>query len=271
VGTIDVFMRRIIDYAGMFPPANLSFAEAAKNFSEYQSHPHADYLGAFVAPAINLSGEAPSPASALLHGDDILKRGFPAFLRADSIEVDLPAEPRSRFLTLLEESFDGRIFVELNWREPYGVLMDEIARRSARFGVKLRTGGVTPQAIPPSRAIADFLLAAAARRLPMKATAGLHVPVPNQDPAVGARMHGFLNFFSAGLLAYMGRGDREALVHVLDDFSYDDFQFCDGSMRCGTVEFSRGEVEELRSRFLLSFGSCSFLEPIEHLVRHGLT
>ena len=267
---VDVFMRRIIDYAGMFPPANLSFEEAATNFRQYRSHPHADFIGAFVAPAINLSGEAPSPASALLHGDDIVKRGFPAFLIADSIEVDLPAKPWNEFLTTLEESFGGRIFVEPNWREPYGDLLDALARKPSRFGVKLRTGGVTPQAIPPASAIADFVLAAAGRRLPLKATAGLHVPVPNQDPAVGARMHGFLNFFCAGFLAYMERGDRKALVHVLDDFTYDDFQFHDESMSCGGVAFSRSEVEELRSRWLLSFGSCSFLEPIEHLERHGL-
>lgn len=228
-------MRRIIDYAGMFPPANLPFEEAAKNFNEYKAHPHADFLGAFVAPAACLSGKALSPASALLDGE--------------------------------EHSFDGRIFVEVNWREPYERLLDSIAPPSC---VKLRTGGVRPEAIPPSGAIADFLLAAAARKLPMKATAGLHVPVRNFDPAVGARMHGFLNFFCAGFLAYTGRGDRGTLVHVLDDFGYEDFRFCDESMRCGDFEFLKSEVEELRSRWLLSFGSCSFLEPIEHLERHGL-
>jgi hypothetical protein len=41
-------------------------------------------------------------------------------------------------------------------------------------------------------------------------------------------------------------------------------------MRCGSFEFSKGEIEHLRSHWLLSFGSCSFLEPIEHLESHGL-
>jgi len=41
-------------------------------------------------------------------------------------------------------------------------------------------------------------------------------------------------------------------------------------MRCGAVEFSIEEVDQMRSHWLLSFGSCSFLEPIEHLERHGL-
>lgn len=261
-------MRRIIDYAGMFPPANLPFAQAVEDFVEYQSHPHADFLGAFVAPAKCLTTPV-QRASALLHGDEIMREGFPP-VRADSIEVDLPAEPLNAFLDRLEHSFDGRIFIEPNWREPYQRLMDAIAWRPPRFGVKLRTGGVTPQAIPPPTAVADFLLAAAARKLPMKVTAGLHSPVPNHDPAVGARMHGFLNFFAAGFLAYTGRGDRQALVNALDNFSYEDFSFKSYSMRCGEVEFFANEVEELRNRWLLSFGSCSFLEPIEHLKRHGL-
>ena len=230
MGTIDVFMRRIIDYAGMFPPASLSFEEAAKNFIEYKSHPHADFLGAFVAPAACLAGTTLSPTAALLDGE--------------------------------EKHSEGRTFIELNWREPYEARMDTISRES--FGVKLRTGGLRADAVPPSSAIADFLLAAAVRKLPMKATAGLHVPVPSQE------MHGFLNVFGAGFLAYTGRGDRDALVHVLDDFGYDDFRFSEDSMKVGDVEFSRSEVEELRTRWLLSFGSCSFLEPIEHLERHGL-
>ena len=103
-----------------------------------------------------------------------------------------------------------------------------------------------------------------------KATAGLHVPVPNDDPEMGARMHGFLNFFCAGFLAFTGRGDRETITNVLEDFSYEDFSFGEHSMRCGYFEFSKQEIEQLRSRWLLSFGSCSFLEPIEHLKNHGL-
>src|SRR5439155_9774260 len=114
---------------------------------------------------------------------------------------------------LLEDSFPGRIFVEIDWREPVAPLMSLLAQTSSRFGVKLRTGGVTRDAIPPSDAVADFLLAAASLKLPLKATAGLHVPVPNHDPATSARMHGFLNFFSAGFLAYTGRADKDGIIN----------------------------------------------------------
>jgi hypothetical protein len=261
-------MHRILDYAGMFPPAKLTLEDALRNFREYQRHKHAGFLGRFVMPAFPWTDQAPRELTLIVRADQINQDL--RTVAADSIEVAwTDCGLFSDFLTLLEESFPGRIFVELNWRKPYDILMAMLAEKR-RFGVKLRTGGVTPEAIPPSRAIADFLLAAANHRLPMKATAGLHVPVPNDDPDVGARMHGFFNFFCAGFLAYSGRGDRESVTNVLENFSYEDFSFGEQSMRCGTVEFSKHEIEHLRSRWLLSFGSCSFLEPVEHLERHGL-
>jgi hypothetical protein len=266
VGTIDIFMRRILDYAGMFPPAKLPLADALRNFQDYQHHDHADYLSRFVIPVGQVPDlpSRPFPLTVLVKPAEI----NPSLreLQADSIEVTWD-EPS---LTLLEDSFPGKIFIELDWRKPYEPQMAALSKHAPRVGVKLRTGGVTPESIPPSKAIAEFLLSAAQHRLPLKATAGLHVPVPNDNADIGARMHGFLNFFCAGFLAYSGRGDRESIANVLEDFSYEDFSFGEHSMRCGTFEFSKQEIEELRSRWLLSFGSCSFLEPIEHLRNHRL-
>jgi hypothetical protein len=267
VGIIDIFMRRILDYAGMFPPAKLPLADALENFRAYQHHEHADYLSRFVIP-VGQVPDLPSPTrlplTVLVNPAEI--KASVRELEADSIEVTWDEGS----LDLLESSFPGKIFIELDWRKPYESQMAALSDRGPRFGVKLRTGGVTPESIPPSKAIAEFLLAAARHRLPLKATAGLHGPVPHDDPDVGARMHGFLNFFCAGFLAYGGRGDREAITNVLEDFSYEDFSFGERSMRCGTFEFSKQAIEQMRSRWLLSFGSCSFLEPVEHLEEHGL-
>src|SRR5439155_11909017 len=126
-----------------------------------------------------------------------------------------------------------KIFVELDWRKQYTPLMAVMAEHGSRFGVKLRTGGVTPDSIPPSRTVAEFLLAAAGHKLPMKATAGLHVPVPNEDQETGVCMHGFLNFFCAGFLSFAGRGDVVYITNVIEDFCYDVFSFCERSMHCG--------------------------------------
>ena len=42
---------------------------------------------------------------------------------------------------------------------------------------KVRTGGLTAESTPSSEALADFLCAAASRRVAFKATAGLHHPI----------------------------------------------------------------------------------------------
>ena len=268
-------MRGIVDYAGMFPPAKLSIGDAVVNFSRYHLHQYSDFLGNFILPIDHLTEDAdlPSKISGLVHSAELSRRNFPT-IRAESIEVDLPVEnydSAGDFLSKLESIFpgEGRIFVELDWRKSYGAPMSAIARVDGRFGVKLRTGGVTPESIPPAATVADFLLCAAAHKLPLKATAGLHGPVPYDDPDVGARMHGFLNFFSAGFLAFSQHGDGRSLENVLANFGYDDFSFGADSMRCGPVEFSSEQIGRLRSEFLLSFGSCSFLDPVEHLERHG--
>jgi hypothetical protein len=303
MGTIDVFMRQIVDYAGLFPPASLPLDEALREFRDYHSHPQSGFLGRFVMPLdrlMKMTGtfDEPWKFSGLVRASSLpmqdaraeITRGaaglrffeikFPT-IKTDSIEVDLPeaawnADNNYRrfrdYLALLASDFgaERKIFVELDWRKQYTPLMAVMAEHSSRFGVKLRTGGVTPDSIPPSRTIAEFLLAAAGHKLPMKATAGLHVPVPNEDQDTGVCMHGFLNFFSAGFLAFTGRGDVDDITNVLEDFGYDDFSFGERSMHCGEVEFSGAEIEQLRSQWLLSFGSCSFLEPIEHLENHGL-
>ena len=260
-------MRRIIDYAGMFPPAKLPLAEALENFQAYQHHEHASYLSRFVIPVgqvPDLPSSTKLPLTVLVKPTEINPNLRD--LQADSIEVPWDEES----LVPLANSFPGKIFIELDWRKPHKPQMTAISKHAPRLGVKLRTGGVTPESIPPSKAIAEFLLTAAQHKLALKATAGLHAPVPNDNPEIGARLHGFLNFFCAGFLAYTGRGDRETITNVLEDFSYEDFSFGEHSLRCGTFEFSKQEIEQLRNCWLLSFGSCSFLEPIEHLKTHGL-
>ncbi len=203
-------------------------------------------------------------------------------IQTDGIEMDLPAaiwdsHDWAALRELLEVSRtcflqDGpqrRVFVELDWRREFEPAMTAVAGMGANFGVKLRTGGVTAGMVPPAERLASFLAAAARLRVAFKATAGLHVPVPHDDPSVGARAHGFLNVFVAGMLAFRGGANRGLLTGILENFGYEDFDFKDNALRARDVVISTAEVQELRNRWMLSFGSCSFLEPLEHLERHG--
>jgi hypothetical protein len=48
------FFEKLIDYAGLFPPANLSLSEAIKNYADYMNSEDAWMLGPFVLPVKKL-------------------------------------------------------------------------------------------------------------------------------------------------------------------------------------------------------------------------
>jgi hypothetical protein len=140
---------------------------------------------------------------------------------------------------------------------------------------KIRTGGLTPEAIPPAGDLADFLVEAATRHLPFKATAGLHHPVRSEHPltyaadAPRAVMHGFLNVFTAAAFAWHGLG-RGALLEVLEEEDARAFEFGREELRFRGRGLSVDQIRAARREFAHSFGSCSFEEPVADLRRLGL-
>ena len=122
---------------------------------------------------------------------------------------------------------------------------------------KIRTANITTEAL------ADFLVEAAARRLPFKATAGLHHPFQS------AGMHGFVNVFVGAVLAWLGM-DRPVLRALLDDPDPRSFEFRDDGLRWRDWRASTDQIAEARRDFAHSFGSCSFEEPVEDLRARGL-
>ncbi|WGL61045.1 hypothetical protein QEJ31_05480 [Pigmentibacter sp. JX0631] len=138
-------------------------------------------------------------------------------------------------------------------------------QKEIKFCIKLRTGGVTPQQIPSAFHIAQAIRLSAEKQIPIKATAGLHVPVPNDNPEVGARLHGFFNIFSCLLLCYKKLLTISEMENILENYSYSDFKFTEDGFTVGNKFLANAEMTHLRNSFIKSFGTCSFLEPIEHL------
>ena len=52
---LRAFLQRIVDYAGMYPPADLPLAEAMENFLSYRTEPERWMLNRFVIPAQRLT------------------------------------------------------------------------------------------------------------------------------------------------------------------------------------------------------------------------
>jgi hypothetical protein len=121
---------------------------------------------------------------------------------------------------------------------------------------KIRTAG------PSSESVAEFLCAAAARRLPFKATAGLHHPIRTG-------MHGFLNVFAGATFAWLGM-DPITLMSLLNETDHEAFEFRDAGLRWKDWRASTAAIVQARRDFAHSFGSCSFEEPVDDLRALGL-
>jgi hypothetical protein len=142
-----------------------------------------------------------------------------------------------------------------------------IANRNApaRAGFKLRCGGSTAQAFPSAEQIAFVIRSATMNQVPLKATAGLHHPLPHFDTSVGAKMHGFINVFGAGVLGYTRHLEPSILVGLLHDENRGHFVFDDTGFHYGVLHATTEEIAEARQEAVISFGSCSFDEPRDDL------
>jgi hypothetical protein len=121
---------------------------------------------------------------------------------------------------------------------------------------KIRLGGDT---IPETAAVAGFLRRCSAARVPFKATAGLHHPLRNPP------MHGFVNLFLGAALAW--RGDES--LATLEERSAVAFRFSDDAAEWRGHRVTAEELRDVREQFAISFGSCSFEEPIADLKALG--
>jgi hypothetical protein len=239
---LSALLGNLIDYAGMFPPASLSREAAMNCYSRYRTGEHAWMLGRFVIAAAQvdeLSGEVDWPFAVLSDAD------HPRANAIESKKIISTAKP-----TYCEVSIEQ---------------LDQV-KKAGSFA-KIRTGGITPDAIPSIEGVASFITGCAERRLPFKATAGLHHPIRSmrrlsyEPDACSAMMHGFVNVFLAAAFAW--HGDRQ-IQPILAETDTSAFRFNDRA-HWRDQSLSSDEIGESRRECAHSFGSCSFEELIEDL------
>jgi len=239
---LRALLEQIIDYAGAFPPATLPHAVAVANYQTYRKGPHAWMLRWLVVGSAELA-----------HVPRELDRSLSVLSDTD--------EPRAAAIEIKRVFRVNRpAYCEVPIQE-----LDDVQR--AGCFAKIRTGGVKPDAIPSVEAVAEFIRACAQRRLPFKATAGLHHPVRSMFPltyepgAPRAVMHGFLNVFLAAAFAWHG---RLAIEPVLAETDSTAFRF-DNRAHWRDWSLDAAQVREARTQFAHAFGSCSFEEPVHDL------
>ncbi|MGH7527730.1 MAG: hypothetical protein ACREMX_13615 [Gemmatimonadales bacterium] len=295
---VHILLHGSIDYAGLFPPAGLDMASAVRNYAEYHEGPDAWALGRFVVPMARL-GEFDAARSDLLPaqrssvpwrlavlvsaapleelralGEFNSRRtaGDTPAASAEVVEVRAESvEAMQRLMPIMPRYLQAYLEIPID-RDP-GELVRAIARLGAR--AKVRTGGVTPEAFPKASDLVRFLRACSAAGVPFKATAGLHHPLRDgyrltyAPDSPTATMFGFLNLFLAAGFVRTGMADAD-LARLLEDGSVEAFRFGSDGVSWQGRQLDREALRRTRQDGIISFGSCSFTEPIADLRSLGL-
>jgi hypothetical protein len=290
--TVRALMRRLVDYAGLFPPAGLPMSEAAQQYASHLHSPDAWMLGRFVVPVERLDELA--EAATTLAGEGSEAWRLSALIGPDAKDAGpqirtFNSAHRGRFVIDVVECRpvsagavaatigvlpgELRIFVELPLLDDPRPLLSEI--RTAGAWAKMRTGGVTADAFPSSRQVARFIARTAELFVPFKATAGLHHPICGEYPltyettAPRGRMFGFVNVFAAAAFAQSHLNER-LLADLVDEEHPEAFAFADEVLTWRGHTVTAKQIASARTSLGMAFGSCSFQEPVSGLRALGL-
>ncbi len=291
---VDELLREVLDYAGMFPPAKRTIADAMATYAQHRAGPHAWMLGMFVVALERLSeldslqealGNAAAPratragawpvavvmpdgsATAIEHA-----LGAAGHVRVAALEFP-PLTPAGIRDAAAAVPPDARAFFEIALTTDVEARLDAVAAAAAH--AKIRTGGVTPDAFPDAASVYRFLRGCADRRMPCKATAGLHHAVTGRYPltyesgSAATEMFGFLNLSVAAALVHAGAAEHD-VVAALRDPSPVLSHAADQEIEWKGHRITAEDASATRRELFRSFGSCSLQEPIGDLQRMHL-
>jgi hypothetical protein len=294
VKAVDALLSGLVDYAGLFPPAKEQMRDALEKFASYRASADSSALGRFIVPVSRLKeledagrelissepGAKPWQLSVLVAGD--VRAAAEEMLRfndrhqsgsneghavIDVVELKAgTADDIGRQRSELPASFTP--YFEVPITGDVAALVQAVARAGAR--AKVRTGGVTPESIPAAKEIIAFIAACRREGIAFKATAGLHHPIRGsykltyEPDSPVASMYGFLNVFVAAELLYAGDTEATATA-ALEESDRSAFAFTDDAIVWRDNRITARQIEASRRSFAISFGSCSFREPIDEL------
>ena len=295
--TIEVLLSRLIDYAGLFPPAGLGMLSAITNYDSYLRSGYSWMLGRFIVPVarlnefevalrrLPLAGSEPWRLSALVGADttaDVARivefnartsnsgSGKNALVESIEVKAESPADI-ARMAGIIPRELTTYFEIPLaGWERECIAAVSECGRRA-----KIRTGGETADKFPDAARVIEFVRLCADAKVPFKATAGLHHPIRSvhrftyQPDSPAGMMHGFLNVFLAAAFVRAGMESGPA-VELLEEQSAAELQFGSDGVAWRAHRLSWPEIAFVRQDFSISFGSCSFTEPINDLRSLGL-
>jgi hypothetical protein len=293
MSAIRTLLRGSIDYAGLFPPAGLDMATAVANYAQYRTGPAAWALGRFIVPVgwlpeleaaaqhlLPQRSEAGPWRLGALAGPDFAEdlaqvsefnrrqSGLSAVgVTADTVEVKAATESAvEEIMRRIPPDLQAYIEIPID-RDPRG-LIAAIRRLGGR--AKVRTGGVTTDVFPSTADLIRFVRGCVQEQVPFKATAGLHHPLraeyrltyESESPC--GTMFGFLNLFLAAAFLLAGMSQADA-ARLLEEGSPEAIQVDESGITWNGHRLDLESLHRARREGMISFGSCSFTEPIGDL------
>jgi len=283
------FLRRIIDYAGLFPPAALEMERAVDAYDSYLKGPDRDLLGRFVIPIGKLkefdevvhgriagepwclsmiaAGDADEARTAAIEFNQSQRAGFKACI--DSIEI--AASTFDQIASAAALAPDFKTFIEIPLTPDPQPLIAAIAATKAC--AKMRTGGVVAGAFPAAKDVLNFIELCHEAGVAFKATAGLHHLVKGEYPLTyetgspRAVMYGYLNVFAAAAFTMQYDGEQ---LEVINEREASEFRFDSDGLTWRGHRVDKDKLAMVRDYLALSFGSCSFDEPVFEAKEQGI-
>jgi hypothetical protein len=282
MSAVTALLSGLIDYAGLYPPAGLDMRSAVRNYLSYSRGKNAMALGRFIVE-MNRLEELRAVAGDSLRDMPLSVIATPGSdwnrlrqFQNDGFSIDAVEIKTDRSVEIEQIKRllpPGAIpYFEIPILSPDPNALAAIAAVKAR--AKLRMGGVVAEAFPQTQTVADTVKALVERRIPFKATAGLHHPIRSEhgltyEPeSPKGVMHGFLNLCCAAALLHFGGETAEARM-ILEEEDLSALRVDPGQIRWGTFCWTEEQLRTVRAEFFISFGSCSFTEPIEEMEALG--
>lgn len=290
-----ILLSEIIDYAGLFPPARLAMPDAVINYATYQNSNYRWMLGRFIVPVGRLDEFIDSARDFFSHdhkngvwrlsvlaSDDVYDtvrkvEDFNAVhapaVMIDTLEVKAASTKEiEKISEAIPDNFSN--FFEIPIGDDFADLVSALAVHDQ--SAKIRTGGVNSEDFPKSAQIIRFIRTCMAANIRFKATAGLHHPIRCFRPltyesnSAKASMHGFLNLFLA--TGFARQGFKPPVLEEILEEEFEEVFVFDGNGAYWQKDhfINIQEIEELREKAAVSFGSCSFEDPISDLQEIGI-
>ncbi|MCB0825149.1 MAG: hypothetical protein KDC26_03085 [Armatimonadetes bacterium] len=297
--SLRALVDRMIDYAGLFPPAKLEMEAAVAEFLDIMKSDSGFYVDRFVCPAgdiealedaltkhhVNIDNEDASEIAVIaprLSSAEELKPRIKkltqqleeARLPLGTLEMALPGGGNAHAATKAVMKSDlpefvGQVYLEFGWGSDFAESLHEAASASEDVGFKARTGGVTAEAFPGTEQLAEFIVVCAQLEAPFKFTAGLHEPLRYQDQNLGVMRHGFLNAMVGSTIAVAKDATKAEVRQVLEITDLGAVIVTDEFIQLGDFKVTKDDIDDFWGYFG-GFGSCSVAEPVVGLQGLGL-